>query len=1594
MRTGDRKQSRSIEYKHVFDNFLNDIKTMPCVNEETTVIMIAGDLFHNKGRMETEGTMILFDFINKLLNMAPVIVIAGNHDFRQENPDYIDTVDVLAKAKEYSSSKYPLHYLKTTGHYIFNNIGIGLCSVKDTLRKFNTAGIVSELPPFPDPKAFNNVDCLVALFHGSISQSALPNGRSVDSVASGYPLAWMEGYNIAVLGDNHKQQVHRGLNDTLAWGYPGSLIQQDVGEPLFGHGYIVWDTVTHIPEVHHVKNDYGSVTVFCDKKDDVYICMQPKQLLSINEALKHSHFPKLPQVRMVSCTGGMEQYILKRFKSCDIAPSSIKYCKQIGKKEAVESGMEETDELREEITLMQDVNSPVQWDKFMKDNSPALEVAQWIYNPGSLLMRTDIPLPDLILSKINARNDMMQDALDSYNDTISAGSVRYSIHLKHMEWSYVMCFGDNNYVDFESLEGSTTLLNGANASGKSSFLDVLCIAIFGEPTASRCDTTTVKMTSSIIHNDKPISATSGVVIVVNINNNIFEIRRNFSDNKNDTKKDTLTVVTQLQDDTAIIVAEGTTGVDSWIKQRFGTITEFMMSSVICQMDNKSFFFQKSDEQKLLLDKSLNLDSLASYQNFLDEARKAYNAIVNEITTYISGFQNSAPSDASTIAESTARLQELKISLQAKSESVKVQSDKTMTLLVKLGEIQYEEDDEESEEPVGSKEDLERELTEANNILATQTPYSNSQKLEAQIIQGKLETRCNALQSDQKRLNITDAEVQDSTVIKTKSISSHMKKQPPISTVTREYITNKQAAYKTWLKAHPHEDDELGLDGIQNKLASALVEKDALLIQLSTLNEHPVVKPTTSPNVKINNTDTDLSTLRKSAAEAQSDLDKHLQSRPAPVRSRAVLNEIIQKYKKWSVKQDSTWLTDIASVVKQEALILDELATLEKEGDNLSSNCISKPSSARIKLDGSLTEDDLNELKLQLQISVAIIPKKSKSDFTKWKADLAKWTLCETTVAKETSAALRKSAKGLAKDIEKRKELDALKLNLTSQQVQLAKDIAILTAIPFNKECWACCANHTPSQQQLVEKQTTLGDVEKQLLKIDTKLAKLSTVTTYTTSLAHIERQITTRDYYEQNIALMESAISDWTSSEQAWAIEDKRLEELAEITKKISYREWHAYDMWSSMVASVRTKRDEKRASATLIRKFLTEAVIITNKDIATTELEACTIYEEWETKYSLLMEAVTTAAYTLWTTWYNLRANINERQTVLCQQVQDIEELEQLTLELNTLSKQEDTLTKWENWRSTLDALEHASAVADWKKLWQAYIQEHETNKKMLDAITRYDDASDTVNTLQNIIWKIDYNEAHDELEGLKIELESIQHQITTLECRLTECETHAATGRSLSATKAEFLDIHERLKVFIETFIGNKFKDGFKTTLYKTKVIPLITGEVNKFLEPIDDIRLKIVVKNMKLVYFAEDRGNMPPFDNCSGYQKFIIGLGMRCALAKIGAVGQSLKHIFMDESFVACDSSNILKVGDILNELIRVGSYKSIMLMSHLDAIREVAYKQINIQRDGGKFSTVQYGKPYPKIKRGARKVGDVIIPPKARGRPKKIVAAVSF
>lgn len=147
-----------------------------------------------------------------------------------------------------------LFYLKDSGLYILGDILFNHYSVFDEPDKYIK---VKDIPKI----YLNETRYKIALFHGPVNNAVTDVGYKVASRTITNEI--FDGHDIVLLGDIHRHQVLSQSDPIIV--YCGSLIQQNHGEDLKGHGFVFWDLKTKVFKHFEIPNDYGFYTAEINK---------------------------------------------------------------------------------------------------------------------------------------------------------------------------------------------------------------------------------------------------------------------------------------------------------------------------------------------------------------------------------------------------------------------------------------------------------------------------------------------------------------------------------------------------------------------------------------------------------------------------------------------------------------------------------------------------------------------------------------------------------------------------------------------------------------------------------------------------------------------------------------------------------------------------------------------------------------------------------------------------------------------------------------------------------------------------------------------------------------------------------------------------------------------------------------------------------------------------------------------------------------------------------------------------------------------------------------------------------------------------------
>lgn len=1544
IRCGDLERSRYDEYQQVLNRLCSTFADMECVKAGEAVIAVLGDLFHSKGRMDTTTVKMWFRWMDQLLELAPVMVILGNHDYRQEDPNYPDMISVMTapyRKGDRAWHKYPLLYLEDTGYYVYKNIGIGMMSVKDTLREHNTRGRVKELPRFPPADVLSQmegVDHIVAFFHGSVSRSVFQNGQRVEGLADMYPIEWFAeaGYPCVLLGDIHKQQINNCMvgGNNIVWGYPGSLVQQDFGENTFGHGFLAWALKEGNITCGHIANDFGMVTVKRKGDGSWWVIIGSRKMVKLGEAVKMADFPKTPRVRVLGKLQDQDA-VKEAFAHYGIQPVSILMCLPLSNDEAAGGGIDlqgllmdgagsegegdgegdgdgddegsETNRSRrpKEIQQLAQLNSPDKWLEYLCHVAPELaQVSDWIRKPETMAISLSgeeaAVLSADTVSKIRERNGTIARLCEEYREaTGKTHSGQYRITLKHMAWDYAMCYGADNYFDFTDLSKKITLLNGRNATGKSSFLDVLCIGLFGEPTKSRHVCSGRSMSAKIIHDQRPSNTTAmNVRVMFEMDGDgIYEVVRTFGHQVKEDRgaylaRSLQSAIYKLDLGAASIedcrskklVCEGTTAVDAWIGRYIGTLDDILMSTIVSQMDNTNFFFMKSEDQKALLDRALHLESIGAYAKIAHEAILTHAAIIQKITTTIETLR-----DGTTISagggKSVDAIQKEIDDWEGRRTDHEAKKEELVGRLANLvGDgIQVPEAG-----SIKAPRKRKERLLEKLKTDAFAEGCSDADRQAALLVKGEVKARWDDIHEGLAALGYTGGAAEQvgagagDELKQWNAVLDELRESKPILKWSDKELARNKAAVEDWKL-------QKEADGWADPLACDPEELEASVEQL---------------DVHFQNLDKKYRRLLESAV-------------PKPDEAEPDASAMKKKLEPGA--EGSLTAQDLADVREKVSEIEGKWRDAVKE-------------------------------------QAGFRPCRRREDEAAWLRELGAWEERVSSVDGHTVADIEEHIAWCKSSLEAFEAKERERLAIMDDIQRMEELEAEAANVPFNPDCFAC--RQQPVRIMIEKGREKRAEYAKTLQRIKRYISKCGVadgeendyVSKMKQDMADHEMMLGRARYYEETVDRMTREKAAWEQARDEWVRESaladdvRRLESSLGGWKQLEVKmEWILWRNWSKKDAKIRQAMDETRAERDKMSEFLAE--------------------------YEGISRLVN-----------DIAGEDNARQAL------------------------EAWTERWSEAETEAERLEQALKCGDLLKAKAELEATMTMNGAVFERIMEYEKIQTELRGVEAYMTTEELQKVRDTLDKYDSHLEDLREQMGKMKQEAADREAKEARMKILRDIQAVLVKRREQMVLLEEKFMGDKTQsDGYKEWVYRHKVIPLLEKEVNQFLATTDPIRLKIDYRGKKLIYTVLDRGNEPTLDHASGYQKYMINLAMRAGLARISAVGQNISAMFIDEGFVACDSVNIEKTHMIMANIMEYSGYDVMVIMSHLDTIRDAADVQVDI-RNAGAFSYIQHGMPYPTVMvakeptvvagaagAAAASEGGEAAPQKRRGRPKKVIAA---
>lgn len=175
------RNKRHQEHRELIPKLVKTFKT-----EKVDLIYVGGDIIDSKSKLSPEQIDLASYLFYELSNIAPVIVIPGNHDANLQNKDSLDSLSPIISKVE---GKNPIYYLKDTGIYNLYDIDWAVWSCLDDKN--------------PMENREETTTYTIGCYHGQIK------GCITDSYwtkfSGAVDLEIFNKCNIVLLGDIHKK---------------------------------------------------------------------------------------------------------------------------------------------------------------------------------------------------------------------------------------------------------------------------------------------------------------------------------------------------------------------------------------------------------------------------------------------------------------------------------------------------------------------------------------------------------------------------------------------------------------------------------------------------------------------------------------------------------------------------------------------------------------------------------------------------------------------------------------------------------------------------------------------------------------------------------------------------------------------------------------------------------------------------------------------------------------------------------------------------------------------------------------------------------------------------------------------------------------------------------------------------------------------------------------------------------------------------------------------------------------------------------------------------------------------------------------------
>lgn len=618
-----RLKNREEEYRQVFTRLyqrINEIiKQNPSSSSSTGLIVVTGDIFHDKVSLTPESIILCTEFFTNLATLLKTIVIPGNHDGLLNSNERIDNISGVLFGKEIDN----LHYFKNSGIHQFNNILFGISSIFDN--EFIKATQLNNYIQENNLQTSNNL-VKIGLYHGMVGNIKLQNMCQAKGEKT---VEDFEGYDYVLLGDIH---THQFLNPEKTIAYASSLISQNFSETDDEHGFIYWDLYN--PEntkYEIILNDYHH-----------RIGYLTQNILTINQYQydinNKEHLQNLKNNHIIPPNGKVKLII-----------------------DSTDSHAQNTDtNIPNTNDQNTDKSANSDYYKYLKEQFKSVSWTHTnnsLINQGNQKSKSKNQINEIKIDIKDIMKDILKDELKK--DKISQSTIDYIYNdinnrknnkdkkgnnwkLLNLKISNLCLYNELNEINLSNLtQQEITLIHGQNNVGKSSIIDIISSILYNKIARK------INIGNKRIQEILNINKKDGYgEILFQVEDKIYLVQRYYKRKKNkEIKSEAFLYKLTLPSSNHQEIAEyecytyntpnstkkykmdlktKNSTVSDDIEELLGNHDDFIFMNIMLQFDNISFRNMKQSSRKELLNRLLDLDIYEEIRNDIVPQYDKYN----------------------------------------------------------------------------------------------------------------------------------------------------------------------------------------------------------------------------------------------------------------------------------------------------------------------------------------------------------------------------------------------------------------------------------------------------------------------------------------------------------------------------------------------------------------------------------------------------------------------------------------------------------------------------------------------------------------------------------------------------------------------------------------------------------------------------------------------------------------------------------------------------------------------------------------------------------------------------------------------------------